>query len=188
MKKLEIVGYRRANLGRNEAQDLRAQGHVPSVLYGGTAQVHFYSPAMLFRDLITSGDAFEVTLNIEGDLYQAILQDTQFHPVSDMILHADFLEIVPGKEIKVDVPIKLTGTATGVIKGGKLNQKLRKLRVQGLAENIPEYINLNVKDLDLGKSIKVSAIELKGFTILSQAAIPVASVDIPRALRGTLTA
>ena len=81
----------------------------------------------------------------------------------------------------------MNGTATGVIKGGKLNQKLRKLRVQGLAENIPEYINLNVKDLDLGKSIKVSAIELKGFTILSQAAIPVASVDIPRALRGTLT-
>jgi large subunit ribosomal protein L25 len=188
MKKLEIVGYRRANLGRTESQNLRAQGYVPSVLYGGQEQVHFYAPTMLYRDLLTTPDIFEVTLNIEGDEYKAILQDTQFHPVNDMIIHADFLEIVPGKEIKVDVPIKLTGTSTGVIKGGKLNQKLRKLRVQGLAENIPDYIEVNVTDLDLGKSVKVSAIKSDNFTILSQPSNPVASVDIPRALRGQLSA
>ncbi len=105
-----------------------------------------------------------------------------------MIIHADFLEIIPGKEVKVDVPIKLTGASTGVFKGGKLNQKLRKLRVQGLAENIPDYIDVNVTDLDLGKSIKVSAIKSEGFVILSQMSHPVASVDIPRALRGQLTA
>lgn len=188
MKSLEIVGYRRANLGRSEAQQIRAEGLVPAVLYGGESQVHFKAPTMLFRDLLTTGDVFNVTLNIEGEIHNAILQDAQFHPVNDSLLHADFLEIVPGKEIKIDVPIKLTGTATGVIKGGKLNQKLRKLRVQGLAENIPDYIELNVKNLDLGRSIKVSAIQNKDYAILSQPAIPVASVDIPRALRGTLTA
>ncbi|GHB81761.1 50S ribosomal protein L25/general stress protein Ctc [Persicitalea jodogahamensis] len=184
MKKLEIVGYRRANLGRKHSQDLRAQGYVPGVLYGGTAQHHFYAPNMLFRELLTSGDVFEVTLNIEGDEYQAILQETQFHPVNDSLLHADFLEILPGKEVKVDVPIKLTGIAKGVTSGGKLNQKLRKLRVQGMAADIPDYIELNVSSLELGKSMKVSAIAEEGFTTLSQKAVPVVSVDVPRALRG----
>jgi large subunit ribosomal protein L25 len=188
MKKLEIVGYRRANLGRKQAQDLRAEGNVPSVLYGGSEQVHFYAPAMLFRTLLTTPDIYEVSLNIEGDVYKAILQDKQFDPVNDMIIHADFLEIVAGKEIKVDVPIKLTGTSAGVIKGGKLNQKLRKLRVQGEAENIPDYIEVDVTNLDLGKSVKVSSIKSEGFIILSQLSNPVASVDIPRALRGQLSA
>lgn len=184
MKKLEIVGYRRANLGRKHSQDLRAEGYVPGVLYGGDAQHHFYAPNMLFRELLTSGDVFEVTLNIEGDEYQAVLQETQFHPVHDSLLHADFLEILPGKEVKVDVPIKLVGTAKGVTGGGKLNQKLRKLRVQGLAGDIPDYIELNVSTLELGKSMKVAAIAEQGFTVLSQKAIPVVSVDVPRALRG----
>lgn len=188
MKKLEIVGYRRANLGRTEAQDLRAEGHVPSVLYGGTEQVHFYAPAMLYRPLLTTPDIYEVSLNVEGDIFKAVLQDTQFDPVNDMIIHADFLEIVPGKEIKVDVPIKLTGASTGVFKGGKLNQKLRKLRVKGLAENIPDYIEVDITHLDLGKSVKVSAIKPEGFTILSQQSNPVASIEIPRALRGQLKA
>ncbi|GAB3181554.1 50S ribosomal protein L25/general stress protein Ctc [Telluribacter humicola] len=186
MKKHEIVGYKRANLGKSESQDLRAQGYIPSVLYGGNSQVHFYAPSILFRDLLYTPDVFEITLNIEGDLYTAILQDTQFHPVNDSLLHADFLEIVEGKEIKVEVPVKLTGASTGVMKGGKLNQKLRKLRVQGLAKNIPDYIEVDITNLDLGKSVKVGAIKPEGYAILSPTSNPVASVDIPRALRGQL--
>lgn len=186
MKKHEIVGYKRANLGKSESQDLRAQGYIPSVLYGGNSQVHFYAPSILFRELLFTPDVFEVTLNIEGDLYTAILQDTQFHPVNDSLLHADFLEIVEGKEIKVEVPVKLTGASAGVMKGGKLNQKLRKLRVQGLAKNIPDYIEVDITNLDLGKSVKVGAIQPEGYTILSPTSNPVASVEIPRALRGQM--
>ncbi|WP_247235145.1 50S ribosomal protein L25/general stress protein Ctc [Telluribacter sp. SYSU D00476] len=186
MKKHEIVGYKRANLGKSESQDLRAQGYIPSVLYGGNSQVHFYAPSILFRELLFTPDVFEVTLNIEGDLYTAILQDTQYHPVNDSLLHADFLEIVEGKEIKVEVPVKLTGASTGVMKGGKLNQKLRKLRVQGLAKNIPDYIEVDITNLDLGKSVKVGAIQPEGYTILSPTSNPVASVEIPRALRGQM--
>ncbi|HEV7349569.1 50S ribosomal protein L25/general stress protein Ctc [Telluribacter sp.] len=186
MKKLEIVGYKRANLGKSESQDLRAQGYIPSVLYGGKDQVHFYAPSILFRELLYTPDVFEVTLNIEGDIFTAILQETQFHPVNDSLLHADFLEIVEGKEIKVEVPVKLTGASTGVMKGGKLNLKLRKLRVQGLAKNIPDYIEVDVTTLDLGKSVKVSAIQPEGYVILSPSSNPVASVEIPRALRGQL--
>ena len=186
MKKHEIVGFKRANLGKSESQELRAQGYIPSVLYGGSEQIHFYAPSILFRTLLFTPDVFEITLNIEGDIHTAILQETQFHPVNDSLIHADFLEIVEGKEIKVDVPVKLTGTSTGVMKGGKLNQKLRKLRVQGLASNIPDYIEVDVTNLDLGKSVKVAAIQPEGYSILSPTSNPVASVEIPRALRGQM--
>ncbi len=186
MKQHEIVGFKRANLGKSEAQRLRAQGYVPSVLYGGTAQVHFYAPTILFRELLYTPDVYEVTLNIEGDLYKAILQDTQFHPVNDSIIHADFLQLVDGKKVKVDVPVKLTGTSVGVMQGGKLNLKLRKLRVEGFAKDIPDYIELDISKLELGKSVKVEAVKAEGFTILSAPSNPIASVEIPRALRGQL--
>ncbi|GAA4435126.1 50S ribosomal protein L25/general stress protein Ctc [Ravibacter arvi] len=188
MKKVEIVGYKRADLGKTAAQRLRAEGYVPSVLYGGESQLHFYAPAILFRPLLFTPDVYEVTLNIEGEIRYGILQDTQYHPVNDALIHADFLEVVEGKAVTVDVPIKLTGTSEGVIKGGKLNQKLRKLRVKGLSNEIPDYIELDVTSLGLGKSLKVEAIKAGGFEVLSSRNIPVVSIDIPRALRGTLRA
>ena len=99
MKKLEIVGYKRANLGTKGSKDLRSEALAPCVLYGGKEQVHFAAPMILFRDLIYSSDVHEVELNIEGTIYRAILKDAQFHPVSEMILHVDFLEVVKGKPV-----------------------------------------------------------------------------------------
>jgi large subunit ribosomal protein L25 len=188
MKITEIVGYKRANLGRQAAQELRASGMVPGILYGGEEQVSFYAPAYLFRPLIFSTEAYEVKLNIEGKEYSAILQDKQFHPVNDTLVHVDLLEITPEKVINTSIPIKLTGIAIGAKQGGKLVQTLRKLRVKGPAKAIPEFVNLDVSDLGLGKAIKVKSIEIEGITILDSDANPVASVTIPRALRGTLTA
>lgn len=186
MKKLEIVGYKRANLGRNESQEIRAEGSIPCVLYGGQEQVHFFAPAILFRELLFTPDIYEVTLNIEGDEYRAVLQETQFHPVSDVLLHADFLQIIDGKPIKVAVPVRIVGNAPGVQKGGKLVTRVRKLRVRGLAENIPDYIDVNVAQLDLGKSIRVGQIPVKDIELLESASNPVATIEIPRALRGQL--
>jgi large subunit ribosomal protein L25 len=185
MKKLEIVGYHRANLGRNESQAIRAEGSVPCVLYGGKDQVHFYSPVILFRELLFTPDVYEVTLNIEGDIYKAVLQETQFHPVSDMLLHADFLEITD-KPLKIAVPVRIVGNAPGVQKGGKLVVRVRKLRVRGMAENIPDYIDVNVSELDLGKSVRVSQIPVTNLDMLEEASNPVATIEIPRALRGTV--
>jgi large subunit ribosomal protein L25 len=184
MKKTEIVGYKRANLGRSASQNLRAEGLVPCVLYGGADQVTFHAPAILFRDLVYTPDVYEVELNIEGDIYTAILQETQFHPVNDQLVHADFLLITPDKVIKIDVPVRLTGTSVGQTKGGKLVQKIRKLKVQGAAKDIPDFIELSIKELDLGKSIKVAAVKAEGFKILSAPNIPIAEISIPRALRG----
>ncbi len=185
MKKAEIVGYNRANLGRTASQELRGQGMVPCVLYGGTEQVSFYVPQYLFRPLLFTPDVYEVTINIEGKIYTGILQDSHYHLTTYQIIHADFLEITPDKIIKVAVPVKLHGPSEGQKKGGKLVQKMQKIRVQGPAQNIPDYINIDIKDLDLGKSVKVGTIaEIEGVKILEAASNPVAFISIPRALRG----
>lgn len=188
MKKIEIVGYQRANLGRTESQAIRAEGNVPCVLYGGQDQVHFYAPAILFRELLYSPNIYEVALNIEGAEYRAILQEAQFHPVSDVLLHADFLQVADGKAIKIAVPVRTIGTAPGVQKGGKLVTRVRKLRVKGVIENIPDFIDVDVSGLDLGKSVRVGQIPVTGIEMLEEASNPVASIEIPRALRGTVAA
>ncbi|MCY7349706.1 MAG: 50S ribosomal protein L25/general stress protein Ctc [Cytophagaceae bacterium] len=188
MKSLEIVGYKRANLGKKASKDLRAEAQVPCVLYGGTDHVHFHAPMILFRDLLYTPDAYQVTLNIEGSLYTAILQEAQFHPVNEMILHVDFLEIIEGKAITIEVPIKFEGNSPGVQKGGKLLQKLRKIKLRGQASDIPDYILIDITDLDLGKSVKVNELKAGKFAILNNPSLPVATVEIPRSLRGKVEA
>jgi large subunit ribosomal protein L25 len=183
MKKTEIVGFNRANLGRSASNQLRVDGQVPCVLYGGSEQVSFYAPAYLFRPLVYTPDAYEVKLNIEGKEYQAILQDKQFHPVNDSLIHADFLEITDDKVIKISVPIRITGTAIGLQAGGKLQHKLRKLRLQGPASAIPEYVDVDVTRLKLGDSVKVEVIDLPGLTILDALSNPVASIVVPRSAK-----
>lgn len=189
MKVTEIVGFNRANLGRQSAQELRAEGMVPGILYGGKEQISFYAPVYLFRPLIYSTDAFQIKLTIDGKEYTAILQDKQFHPVNDTLVHVDLLEVDEEKVITITIPIRLTGTAKGAKQGGKLVQTLRKLRVKGPVKSIPEFVNLDVTELGLGKSARVKQIELPAeLTIIDPAANPVASVTIPRALRGQLNA
>jgi large subunit ribosomal protein L25 len=185
MKKIEIVGYQRANLGRTESQAIRAEGNVPCVLYGGAEQIHFTVPGILFRPLLFTPDVFDITLNVEGAEYRAVLQATQFHPVSDALIHADFLQVTD-KPVSVAVPVRLLGTAPGVQKGGKLVTRIRKLRVRGPIDSIPEYIDVDVSNLDLGKVVRVGEIVVDGIEVLEQAANPVAGIEIPRALRGTV--
>jgi large subunit ribosomal protein L25 len=184
MRTVEIIGYKRANLGKADAKRLRAESNVPCVLYGGKEQVHFYSPMILFRDLVYTPNAAFVKLNIEGDEYSAILQDVQFHPVSEVLLHGDFLLLTDDKPIKMDIPIKLTGNSPGVVLGGKLVIKLRSVKIKALPEKMPENIVLDVSKLELGKSIKVASIEAENFEILNNPRVTVASVEIPRTLKG----
>ncbi|SES91512.1 50S ribosomal protein L25/general stress protein Ctc [Hymenobacter actinosclerus] len=188
MKSLEIVGFKRANLGKKDAKAVRLESYVPCVLYGGAEQVHFSVPAILFRELLYTPEVHIVDLNIEGTHYRAIVQDSQFHPVNEMLLHVDFLELQEGKEVKMEVPVKYVGVSPGVLAGGKLVSKLRKIKVKATPENLPDSVEVNISDLALGKSIKVSAVEPKGYTILSSPAAPIATVAIPRALKGQLQA
>ncbi|MEL6558137.1 MAG: 50S ribosomal protein L25/general stress protein Ctc [Bacteroidota bacterium] len=184
MKTLEIIGYKRANLGKAESKRLRSESNVPCVLYGGNEQVHFYSPMILFRDLVYTPNAHFVNLDIEGVEYKCILQDIQFHPVSEVILHADFLLLDDKKHVKMDIPVKTVGTAPGIQAGGKLVMKQRKLSVRALPANMPDFIELDINELTLGKSAKVGEIKAEGYEILNSPLVSVASVDVPRALRG----
>ncbi|MEM9674969.1 MAG: 50S ribosomal protein L25/general stress protein Ctc [Bacteroidota bacterium] len=184
MKTLEIIGYQRANLGKKEAKHLRGEGNVPCVLYGGDEQTHFYAPMILFRPLVYTDQAHFVTLNIEGVEKRCILQDIQFHPVNEMIMHADFLELHEGKPVKMDIPVQLNGTAVGVSKGGKLMHKRHFLRIKALPKDMPDHIEVDVTDLDFGKSVKVKDVPRGNYQVMDNDAISVAVIEIPRALRG----
>ena len=183
MQTIEIIGYKRANLGKKEAKRLRREANAPCVLYGGQEQVHFYTPMALLRDLIYTPDTYFAHLTIEGTAYQCILQAIQFHPVSEMILHVDFLQIFADKKVKMQIPTMLTGTAPGVIQGGSLAKKLRKLPVLAYPKDMPAHIQVDVAALELGQMVRVRDIKAEHYTILASPSIPVASVEIPRALR-----
>lgn len=183
MKTVEIIGYKRANLGKTDAKSLRAEGNVPCVLYGSEEQVHFYAPMILFRPLIYTPEVFYVNLNIEGDEYKAILQDVQFHPVNDMILHADFLLLHEGKPVKMGIPFEFVGSAPGILKGGKLMVKQRKVMVKALPKDMPEKITIDISNLELGNTVKMKDVAAENFELMTSPQVTIATVSIPRLAR-----
>jgi large subunit ribosomal protein L25 len=183
MKTIEIVGYKRANLGKAESQRLRNEGYVPCVVYGGQGQVHFYAPMILFRDLVYTNEAHFVQLNIEGEECKAIMQEVQFHPVSEIILHADFLRVEEGRKIKMDIPVRLVGQAKGVAKGGTLIRKKASLKVYGLPQDLPDHIDVDVTSLDFHNAIKVRDMKMESLQFLDPQAAAIAAVEVPRAAK-----
>jgi large subunit ribosomal protein L25 len=183
MKTVEIIGYKRANLGKTHSQKLRDEGLVPCVLYGGDEQIHFYSPMILFRELVYTNEAHFVHLNIEGTEYQAILQEVQFHPVSEIILHADFLRIAEDRKIKMNIPIRLVGQAPGVAKGGTLVRKKSALKVYSFPKDMPDHIDIDVSELDFHHAIKVGDVNVEGLEFLDPEQASVAVVEVPRAAK-----
>ena len=183
MKTIEIIGYRRANLGKSDSQRLRDEGNVPCVLYGGDNQIHFYAPMILFREVVYTNEAHFVHLNIEGEEAQAILQEVQFHPVSEVILHADFLRISEDRKIKMSIPARLVGQAPGVSKGGTLVQKRSSLKVLGFPKDMPDHIDVDVSELDFHHAIKVSDIKYQGLEFTDPKQASVAVVEVPRAAK-----
>ena len=186
MKTVEIIGYKRANLGKTEAKRLREEGMVPCVVYGGEKQIHFYAPMILFRDLVYTDEAHFALLTIEGEPepFEAIIQDVQFHPVSEIIMHADFLQLFRGTPIKMNIPVHPVGQAPGISQGGKLIRKIKYLQIKALPKNMPEFIEVDVSNLGLGKSIKVGELEVGEYEILNSPLVTLAGIEVPRALRG----
>jgi len=180
METIEIIGYKRANLGKKNSKKLREEGNVPCVVYGGDEQLHFHSPMILFRDLIYTPGANFVKLNIEGIEKDAILQDIQFHPVSEVILHADFLELQENKKIKMDIPVKIIGDSPGVQQGGKILIRIRKLSLMAYPKNMPSFVEVDISELQLGKSVQVEELLSDQYDILNSPLVSVVSVNIPR--------
>lgn len=183
MKTIEIIGYRRANLGKTDSQKIREEGNVPCVLYGGNDQIHFYSPVILFRDIVYTNEAHFVHLNIEGEECQAIMQEIQFHPVSEIILHVDFLRITDARKIKMDIPVRLVGQAPGVAKGGALVRKRASLKIYGFAKDMPDHIDVDCSSLDFHHAVKVGDMKMANLEFLDPKMAAIASVEVPRAAK-----
>ena len=181
MKSVSISGSPRANVGKTDATALRNAKRVPCVLYGGKEQVHFSVLEADFKDLIYTPHVNTVDLDVDGKKFKAILQEAQYHAVKDHLLHVDFLEIIAGKPVTMSIPVKTTGTSPGVRNGGKLNKKLKTLKVKGLVEKMPDTIDIAIDTLEIGQGVRVSDIKIDGLTFLNAANVTVVSVQITRA-------
>ncbi|HRG39484.1 MAG TPA: 50S ribosomal protein L25/general stress protein Ctc [Bacteroidia bacterium] len=181
MKAVSISGSLRANVGKKDASALRNANQVPCVLYGGKEQVHFAVSTPEFKNLIYTPEVQTVDLNISGKKYNAILQEAQFHALTDNLLHVDFLEIVAGKPVTMNIPVKTTGTSPGVRAGGKLLKKLKTLKVKGPVEKMPDTIDIAIDSLEIGQGVRVGDIKLEGLTLLNAESVTVVSVQVTRA-------
>ena len=168
MKQVSMSGSLREGVGKRDAKRARAEGRVPCVMYGGDDQLHFTLDVRDMDKLVFTPEVYIVNLNIDGKEYPTILQDVQYHPVTDKTLHADFLQIVPSKPIKIGLPIRVEGTPVGVVRGGRLIQIMRKLRVQGLVDNLPDHIEIDVSDMKIGDLLKVSEMERENVKFLDR--------------------
>jgi large subunit ribosomal protein L25 len=181
MKTVSLSGSLRENVGKKDAKALRNADRVPCVLYGGKEQIHFSVPTDQFRHLVYSPDIAYVDLTIDGKEYKAMLQDMQFHVVSDNIYHADFKELSDEKKITMNVPLKTKGLAPGVAQGGKLVVKMRKLKSVALPNDMPGEITIDISNLGIGQSIKVRDIQIEGVTLLDMPNSIVATISVTRA-------
>ena len=180
MKKAQLSGSSRTNVGKKDAAALRNADRVPCVLYGSGKQLHFHVKQIDIQKIIFSPDVYQVEIDIEGEKSMGIIQELQQHPVTDKIVHVDFLELVAGKQIKVGLPVRLEGTALGVINGGRLLQVFRRLSCLGLPKDLPEAISLDVSKLRIGNSIRISSVQIPGVTILDPSNAVVVSVKMAR--------
>jgi len=167
MKSVEIQGNLRTEVGSKFAKAERKAGNVPCVVYGGEAPIHFSAPALAFKGLVYTAEAKTAKITVGDTTVEAVIQDMQFHPVTDQLVHIDFIQLVEGKAVTMNIPVVLHGQARGVLNGGKLKTILRQLSVRAIPGQFPESIDLDIAELRIGKSIRVSDVTPEGFEILN---------------------
>lgn len=180
MKTVALKGVLRTELGSKTSRLLRNEGKVPCVLYGGNELVHFYVYSPDFKNLVYTPNTYKVQITVEDKKYMAILQDMQFHPVNESILHADFLLVNEVKPVTVSIPVKVVGNSPGVRAGGKLMQKIQRLKVKALISNIPDYAEVNIDKLELGQSVKVKNIDIPNVEILDSKDNAIVTIKMTR--------
>jgi len=181
MKSITIKGSERESVGKAATRTARNAGMVPCVLYGGDQPVHFTAEEIAFKNLVYTPNVHTVVIELPSGTYSAVLQDIQFHPVSDKILHIDFYQLKDDKEITMDVPVKITGTSPGVLGGGVLRVNQRKLKVRALPANLPDFVEANISELQMGNKLYITKLEVNNFKLLNPDNTVVAQVRISRA-------
>jgi large subunit ribosomal protein L25 len=187
MKSVSISGSSRTNVGKKDAKALRNAGMVPCVLYGGKEQKSFSVKYNDLLPLVYTPEVLTVDLNIDGSHYKALMQELQFHPINDKIMHIDFLEMFDNKPVVIDIPVHTTGNSIGVKAGGKLTLNVRKLKVRALPANLPDSIEIKIDDLDIGKSIRVAEIPAGNIELLDTPNMVVVTVKATRNMASAAT-
>jgi large subunit ribosomal protein L25 len=185
MKIIEIKGTLRKDLGKKSSKLLRKDGNVPCVIYGIKENVHFYSHENNFKNLIYTPDAHLVNLELDGTAHKVILQDIQFHPVTDKINHIDFIQVSEEKPIVTSLPIDVTGESVGVKAGGKLRIKKRHLKVRGFIKDIPDRLLVDITEVKIHHSIKVGDLSYDNIELIDPKITTVLSVATSRVAQKT---
>lgn len=189
MVSVQIQGTIRSEFGKKGSRIDRNNGTVPAVMYGGNEVIHFTVTPASVKHLIYTPEFKLADLEIDGKAYKAILKSAQFHPVTEQLLHIDFLRLIDKATIKVDVPLRFKGISPGVKLGGKLIQQLRKIKIKTTPEFLVDELNADISKLDLGQALRVREVIIpKGIEILNNGATPVALIEIPRALKAAAAA
>jgi large subunit ribosomal protein L25 len=183
MKSITIDGQLRTEYGKAATRQLRSQALVPGVIYGGAQEVNFAAPASAFKPLVYTPNFQLAEVNVEGKSYRCILKDLQFDKVTDELIHVDLLELVENKKIVATIPLKFVGAAAGVKAGGRLDTKMKALKVKTYPRFLKEQIEVNVEALEVGGNIRVEDVQAENYEILNSPRIPIASVVTTRALR-----
>ncbi len=182
MKSLTIKGSKRESVGKSATKALRNAGRVPCVLYGGGEPMHFSADEREFKKLVYTPETHTVVIELEdGSKHEAIMQDIQFHPVTDKILHVDFFRLFPDKEVTLTVPVKTTGVAPGVIKGGTLTLTMKKLKIKAIPENLPDAVVVDISHLDIGDKVYVSELRNDKYKLMHPDNVVAVQVKMSRA-------
>lgn len=181
MKSITIKGSERESVGKKATKALRNAGKVPCVVYGGEKPLHFSADELAFRDLVYTAAAHTVKVDLGEGKVRAIMQDIQFHPVTDKILHIDFYQLFEDKEVTMNIPVRLQGNAPGVRNGGRLLFRKRKLSIKALPDNLPDFFDVDISKLKIGDNIIVESLLNDDFTILHPDTTVVVQVKTQRA-------
>lgn len=180
MQSINLQGELRASVGKTQSKNSRVEGKIPSVLYGGAENIHFTIDEIPFEKAYITPVVYYVNLQIDGKPYKAIIKNIQFHPVTDRPLHVDFYEINDEKAFSIKLPVSLVGTSEGVKQGGKLQIKMRKLKVNGLLKDMPESLQVDVSHLKIGQSIKIETLSFPNLQIEELKSSVICSVNLTR--------
>ncbi len=183
MNTITIEGQLRTGFGKSATRQLRSQQLVPGVIYGGSQEISFQAPAAAFKNLVYTPNFQIAEVALDGKKYRTILKDLQFDKVDDTLIHIDLLELVEGKKVVADIPLKFVGTSIGVKEGGKLVTKMKSLKIKTLPKYLKENIEIPVDDLQLNENIRVEDVKEEHYEILNSPRIPVASVVLTRQLK-----
>ena len=183
MKSITIEGQLRTETGKKATRQVRSQGLVPGVIYGGAQEVNFTAPVLAFKPLLYTPEFQVAEINVDGKVYRCILKDIQLNKVTDAVDHLDFLELVEDKPVIPTLPIKFTGTSIGVKEGGKFVSKLKNVKVKTLPKYLTENIEVDITNLDINGNIRVEDVKLENVEILNSPRIPIASVVMTRQLK-----